>query len=305
MSTFSEDLKMSLVNTEFLYPVVELYGAIKGKGDFVIEGENRHLKITVSSMNSMKRVYKLSRELFGEWIAAYVKMERRLRIGRMGEILLNLEYVDKVLSGEGISIYEDSVPEVIKNDPVKFGVFLKGMFLTTGSISMKSSYHMEFFTDISENYADDLIKVFQTLAGVKANYLIKNNKIKLYIKSSQDIINVLELMQAHRTIEKLQETLRVRYLKGSVSRTINFISANAEKTAQSSSNQINDINYIKQTVGLNSLDEKSQIIARYRLENEEDSLKDMADALGMSKSTLYNKLKKISEIAQEIRKNKE
>jgi DNA-binding transcriptional regulator WhiA len=31
----------------------------------------------------------------------------------------------------------------------------------------------------------------------------------------------------------------------------------------------------------------------------------MADALGMSKSTLYNKLKKISEIAQEIRKNKE
>ena len=112
-------------------------------------------------------------------------------------------------------------------------------------------------------------------------------------------------MQAHRTIEKLQETLRVRYLKGSVSRTINFISANAEKTAQSSSNQINDINYLKQSVGLNSLDEKSQIIAQYRLENEEDSLKDMADALGMSKSTLYNKLKKISEVAQEIRKNKE
>jgi len=301
--TFSEEVKMSIVNTEFLYPEIELYGAIKGKGDFVIDGNKKYLKISVSSLSSMKRVYKLCKKLFGEWITAYVRVERRLRIGRTGEILLDLRYSEKIISNIGIDIFEDKVPEILKEDPIKLGVFLKGMFLTTGSVSLKSSYHLEFFLDISEKYANDLINTFKELLGVKANYIIKSNKIKLYIKASRDIVSLLEIMGANESVEKLMDIVKVRELKGNVTRTINFITANALKTAESSSKQIKEIEYIIKNIGLESLNEELRKIAEYRINNSDESLSEMAESLGYKKSTLYSKLKKISKIAQELKNN--
>ncbi|MDO7976106.1 DNA-binding protein WhiA [Oceanotoga teriensis] len=300
MATFSEEVKMSLVNTSFLYPEIELFGAIKGKGDFVLDGHKKFIKITVSSISSMKRVYKLCKQLFGEFISAYVKIERRLNLGRTREILLDLNFVDKVLSSQGINLYKDTLPKVLKEDPVKFGVFLKGMFLTTGSISLKSSYHMEFYLDISEEFVKDLIDNFKILLGVKSNYIHKNNKIKFYIKSSGDILNILEAMDAQESSKKLLDIMRIRGIKGNVSRTINFLSANASKTAESSSKQIDDINYICSTIGIDSLDDNLKKIALYRLENTEDSLKEMAEALNMKKSTLYSRIKKIKGISKQL-----
>lgn len=134
MMTFSEEVKMTITATEYLYPEIELYGAVKGKGDFVIDGKKKFLKITVTSINSMKRIYKLCKILFGDTISAYVRMEKRLNIGRTGEIVILLEIALKVFQKYNIDLFDDSLPSDIKNDPIKMGVFLKGMFLTTGSI---------------------------------------------------------------------------------------------------------------------------------------------------------------------------
>jgi DNA-binding protein WhiA len=301
MATFSEEVKMTLVSTKMEFPEVELYGAIKGKGDFVIDGYRKFIKITVNSLSSMKRIYKLSKLLFGEYISAYVKMERRLRLGRTGEILLDLSSVEKIVGREDIDIYSSTLPKKIKNDPFLFGVFLKGMFLTTGSVSFKSSYHLEFFLDISEEFADTIVDTFYNLLGIKSNYIIKNNKIKLYIKSSRDILNVLEVMDSHESVEKLNDIIKVRELKGNVTRTINFLTANALKTAESSSKQINDILLIQDRIGLDNLDKNLKIIAEHRLENEDQSLKEMAEDLNMKKSTLYSRIKKIKEIAKDLK----
>jgi hypothetical protein len=301
MTTFSEEVKMTLVSTKIEFPEVELYGAIKGKGDFVIDGYRKFIKITVNSLSSMKRIYKLSKLLFGEYISAYVKMERRLRLGRTGEILLDLPSVEKIVGRENIDVYSPTLPKKIKNDPFLFGVFLKGMFLTTGSVSFKSSYHLEFFLDISEEFADTIVDTFYNLLGIKSNYIVKNNKIKLYIKSSRDILNVLEVMDSHESVEKLNDIIKVRELKGNVTRTINFLTANALKTAESSSKQINDILFIQEKIGLDSLNKNLKRIAEHRLENEDQSLKEMAEYLNMKKSTLYSRIKKINEIAKDLK----
>jgi len=249
----------------------------------------------------MKRIYKLSKLLFGDYISAYVKMERRLKLGRTGEILLDLASVEKIVGREDIDIYSSKLPKKIKNDPFLFGVFLKGMFLTTGSVSFKSSYHLEFFLDISEEYADTIVETFYNLIGIKSNYIIKNNKVKLYIKSSRDILNALEVMDSHESVDKLNDIIKVRELKGNVTRTINFLTANALKTAESSSQQINDILFIEDKIGLENLNKNLKKIAEHRLENEDQSLKEMAEDLNMKKSTLYSRIKKIKEIANDLR----
>jgi hypothetical protein len=228
-------------------------------------------------------------------------MERRLRLGRTGEILLDLPSVEKIVGRENIDVYSPTLPKKIKKDPFLFGVFLKGMFLTTGSVSFKSSYHLEFFLDISEEFADTIVDTFYNLLGIKSNYIVKNNKIKLYIKSSRDILNVLEVMDSHESVEKLNDIIKVRELKGNVTRTINFLTANALKTAESSSKQINDILFIQEKIGLDSLNKNLKRIAEHRLENEDQSLKEMAEYLNMKKSTLYSRIKKINEIAKDLK----
>lgn len=302
MSVFSEEVKMELIMSKIEYPEVELYGFIKGKGSFVIEENNRYLKISISSMNTLKRLYKISKEIFGEWITTYIKNEKRLHIGRMGELIFNLMHAKMIFEEKGIDLFSDKVPEYISDDPYIFGIFLKGLFLSCGSVSITKNYHLEFYSDFSEEFAQIIIENLQNLIGIKANYITKNNKIKIYVKSSKDILNTLELLGAHKSVEKISNTIKVRELKSNVSRTFNFISANATKTAESASKQIEDIEIIAEKMGLENLPDDLREIALYRLDNESESLSEMAESLNISKSTLYYKMKKISKIASKIKR---
>ncbi|WGS64214.1 DNA-binding protein WhiA [Marinitoga aeolica] len=302
MSVFSEEVKLELVNSKIDYPEIELFGFIKGKGSFVIEEDNHFLKLSISSMNTLKRVYKLSKELFEEWITTYIKIEKRLKLGRMGELYFNLMHAKIIFEERNIDIFSDGVPNYIAKDPYLFGIFLRGLFLSCGSVSITKNYHFEIFSDFTELFAQMIIKNLQNLIGIKANYITKNNKIKIYIKSSKDILNVLELIGAHKSVEKISTIIKVRELKSNVSRTFNFISANATKTAESASKQIENITIILNNIGLDNLPDDLKQIALYRLENESDSLSEMAENLNISKSTLYYKMKKLEKIANDLKR---
>ncbi|MBM7559629.1 DNA-binding protein WhiA [Marinitoga litoralis] len=301
MSLFSEKVKLELVNAKIDYPEIELFGFIKGKGSFVINGDQYFLKLSVSSMNTLKRVYKISKELFEEWITTYIKVEKRLKLGRMGELYFNLMHAKIVFDDKKIDIFSDKLPLYISSDPYLFGIFFRGLFLSCGSVSITKNYHFEIFSDFTEDFAQMIIKILHNLIGIKANYINKNNKIKIYIKSSNDIMNVLELIGAHNSAEEISNIIKVRELKSNVSRTFNFITANASKTAESASKQIEDIELIIKNNLFEELPNDLKEIAMYRLENESDSLSEMAENLNLSKSTLYYKLKKIEKLAKEIR----
>ncbi|KLO22942.1 DNA-binding protein WhiA [Marinitoga sp. 1155] len=302
MSVFSENVKLELVNTKIDYPEIELFGFIKGKGSFVINGDQHFLKLSVSSMNTLKRVYKISKELFEEWITTYIKIEKRLKLGRMGELYFNLMHAKIVFEEKNIDIFSDDIPKYIYNDPYLFGIFMRGLFLSCGSVSITKNYHFEIFSDFTDFFAQKIIKNLHNLIGIKANYITKNNKIKIYIKSSRDILNVLELIGAHDSVEKISNIIKVRELKSNVSRTFNFISANATKTAESASKQIESINILLENGLFDELPDELKQIALYRLENESDSLSEMAESLNISKSSLYYKIKKLEKLANNIKR---
>ncbi|SHE27047.1 hypothetical protein SAMN02745164_00009 [Marinitoga hydrogenitolerans DSM 16785] len=302
MPNFSEDVKLELVNSKIDYPEVELFGFIKGKGSFVIDGDQHFLKLSIPSMTTLKRVYKLSKELFEEWITTYIKIEKRLKLGRMGELYFNLMHAKIVFKDKNIDIFSDNIPDYISSDPYLFGIFVRGLFLSCGSVSITKNYHFEIFSDFTEQFAQKIIKNLQNLIGIKANYITKNNKIKIYIKSSKDILNTLELIGAHNSVDKISNIIKVRELKSNVSRTFNFISANATKTAESASKQIAHIKILLDKGILENLPDELKEIALYRLDNESESLSEMAENLNMSKSTLYYKIKKLEKIANEIKR---
>jgi len=182
-----------------------------------------------------------------------------------------------------------------------FGSFLKGLLLSCGSISVKESYHLEFNLKTNNIFKEDLVRTFKSLLGVNARFFNRSKGSKVYIKSRDDILNILELLNAKEKVKELSELMDIRDLRSNVTRTINLISANSSKTAHSSIKQIKDIQIIQESIGLDSLPYDLKQIAAFRLENEDASLSNMAESLSMKKSTLYNKLKKISKIAESLK----
>ena len=84
--------------------------------------------------------------------------------------------------------------------------------------------------------------------------------------------------------------------------------ANVDKIIQTAFNQVKDINKIKNEFGnLDILDDKTRIIAEYRLKYPEASLQELSEIIGveteskLSKSGVYHRMKKITEIAERIK----
>ena len=300
MNTFSEEIKMSLANSEMLFPQYEFYGAFIGRGD-IIKSENKEVvKIKLTSINSLKRVYKIVKTFYTQEINVEPYKDKRLNLGNGGTIFLNKEIIEKPLKIVGLSLNKNKLPASLKNDPVIFGFFLKGLFLTCGSISIKEAYHLEFNFEASSSFFQEIVKTFNNLLGIKTRFIVRGEKAKLYLKSREDILNMIELMGAKESVTKLSQLMEIRNLRGDITRTLNFISANSTKIAESSLKQIRDIQIIKEKIGLESLPYDLKRIALYRLENQEASLSTIAEALNIKKPTLYNKFKKISKIAESL-----
>ena len=93
-------------------------------------------------------------------------------------------------------------------------------------------------------------------------------------------------------------------LRNKANRVTNCETANIEKTVVAASIQTQDIQYILQKRGLEYLPEELQEIAQLRLENPDLSLRELGELLKepISRSGVNHRLKRLSAIAQELRK---
>ena len=109
------------------------------------------------------------------------------------------------------------------------------------------------------------------------------------------IVDMLGIMGAHISLMNM-ENIRIRKdIRNNINRRVNCEAANLNKTVSAAVKQMNDINYIIETKGIGYLPDNLQELALARLENEEM----MTPPIG--KSGVNHRLRKISEIAEEMR----
>ena len=114
---------------------------------------------------------------------------------------------------------------------------------------------------------------------------------------------MLNIMMAHRALLNLENVRILKEVRNSINRQVNCETANLNRTVSGAVKQLEDINYIKDTVGLDSLSEGLMEIAVLRAENTGVSLKELGEMLSppVGKSGVNHRLRKISEIADELR----
>ena len=180
--------------------------------------------------------------------------------------------------------------------------FIRGAFLAAGSISdPEKFYHFEI-TCASMGKAKQLQGLMASF-GIDARIVLRKRYFVVYVKEGSQIVDLLNIMEAPVALMELENIRIVKEMRNTVNRKVNCETANINKTVSAAVKQMEDIRYICDTVGLESLPDNLKEMAKMRLERPEATLKELGEALEppVGKSGVNHRLRKLSLIAQDIR----
>lgn len=180
--------------------------------------------------------------------------------------------------------------------------FLKGAFMTSGSISdPNKGYHLEIVcnNDIRASFIKKLMQEF----GIEGRTVKRKRYRVVYVKDGAMIVDILNIMGAHISLMNMENVRILKDISNNVNRRVNCEAANLNKTVSAAVKQIQDINYIIETKGIKYLPENLRALAEARLEAEDATLKELGEMMDppLGKSGVNHRLRKISEIADELR----
>ena len=129
----------------------------------------------------------------------------------------------------------------------------------------------------------------------------------VYIKEGAQIVDFLNVIGAHMALMEFENVRIVKEVRNSVNRQVNCETANITKIVNTAARQIEDIKYIQCNMGFGTLSDGLREIAELRLEYPDSSLQELGKMLDnpISKSGVNHRLKKLSNIANELRQEKE
>ena len=184
--------------------------------------------------------------------------------------------------------------------------FIRGAFLASGSISdPEKGYHFEIVCP-DRGKAEQLQGIIRSF-HVEAKIVVRKKSYVVYVKEGAQIVDMLAVMEANVALMDLENIRILKEMRNTVNRKVNCEAANINKTVNAAVRQVEDIQLISRTVGFESLTDALAQVARLRLKYPDATLKELGMMLNpqVGKSGVNHRLRKLSEIADELRENKE
>lgn len=181
--------------------------------------------------------------------------------------------------------------------------FLRGAFLSVGSMSDPAKgYHLEFDC-VSESKAEQLQELMRDFE-IESKIIRRKKYYVVYLKEGAGIVELLNVCEAYISLMNLENTRILKEMRNSVNRRVNCETANIAKTVSAAARQVEDIEYIRKHYGFQNLPETLRQMAEIRLENPDVPLKELGELFDppLGKSGVNHRLRKLSELAEEIRK---
>ena len=263
-------------------------------------------KPTFFIVSETENVAEFFMELFAETFGAelYISSARRDRMsgrdklvllcpdGESARVLRELQ----ILDGNGEIV--DWIPDEYWEDEAARTAYIKGAFLGGGSCTLpsgnsKSGYHLEFvFSDrnVAESFCDLL----------DASSLWAKLTFVAYIKSKEMISDFLALVGADTALKKFVSVLEKREEAGRKNREANFLTGNVDKTVTASAKQVRAIQKLKETGAYEGLEDDLKALADLREKEPTKTLQQLADMLGVSKSCLNHRMRRLTELADQM-----
>lgn len=201
---------------------------------------------------------------------------------------------------------ENGIPERFSRSADLIREYFKGLFFSCGGIYVPSlsdddekrdGYHLEFRFDDSERA--DIIAEYLIKSGQNAKINERGALFLVYVKDKDEILNFLGALGLADSVMTLKRIIDERETSNSLNRAVICETANLDKTFTAASRQLLAIGLIEESVGLDSLSQILRDTARVRMEYPQASLNELADILGVTKSCLNHRLRKLTALADE------
>lgn len=251
--------------------------------------------------------------VFGERLSVSRAVKDRLR----GRSRLILEYRNDAAGVlEALGLYKrgkgfcKGVPKAFQKTEQLRRAYLSGAFLGGGSVTLpigdtKTGYHLEFAFPGGDGAEEEgeTAKEFCAMAE-KCDLLFKcvrrGNETVAYMKSKEAISDFFSVLGAENALKKFTEFCRRRELNNRLNRAANCSSSNADKTATAAVKQVLAIKKIAAAGEEKNLSAELKETVKFRVTHPELSLKEMAAQMGVSKSCLNHRIRKLLEIAENL-----
>lgn len=287
--------------------IAELSGYIRNNGHTTSSG----FQLTTENPLICERIEKQLETLY----EVKLKKERKDSLNFSKKDLLVLTINDKkdfILEDIGYQdkngCYLEKPPQYIVGANEEIRAYLKGVFLSSGSINdpKTSRYHMELL--IEESGEAVFVQKLLNLFDLNVKILTRDKGYMLYIKEADKISDYLKIIRANNAVLYFENQRIYRNKKNQANRLNNCEQANMDKVVSTATAQLDDIAIIEDNLGESLLDEKTREALEYRKKYPESSLKELSEIISLetgnpiTKSGLNHRFRKIKELANRFKK---
>ena len=315
MSTFTEEIKTEITQTPIddkccMLAVISAF--IRTSGSVISRGGQFGFEITTENESTAEFIVDILENSFGLHLT--VSGAKFDALGGRDKLTFECVGVEaqKFLSelcivkqdSDGVMLTFNIDDELIKKDCCK-SAFIKGAFLGGGSCTLpeecvysRTGYHFEivFSNKITANAFCELLCDFEILAKL----VTRKDSAVVYVKSKEVISDILNVISVYNCLDKLNKIVEQKDKTNNENRVNNCSVSNIDKTVTASVSQVRAIETIAGTIGLQSLDKLLFDVAEARLADKNASMCELAQRLGISKSCINHRMRKISEIAKSL-----
>jgi len=314
MKSFSVKTKEALTRDEVVRTQksccekAELTGLALACGTMnILGGGNIRFAMRTEQSGTARRMMRLVRSVYQATPAMRILEAKRLG-GRISyEIRVEKDEARKVLEECGVMSLERAIPRHCILKKCCRAAFLKGTFLACGVISNpETGFRMEFVLP-DETQGNTLQQFLSSFYGLKAGLVERKGQWVVYLRESDGILKLLSVLGAGAAILEIENARILREARNHANRAANCDTANIAKMLSAADRQLEAIERIEQTIGLEKLPDTLREIALERKRHAEVSLEELGALLEppVGKSGVYHRLKRLEAIAASLEERKE
>lgn len=314
--SFSSDVKGELsrhVSTARHCQIAEIAAIISMCGGISISRRDRYcLRIQTENLSVARKYFTLLKKAFNIDTEVSIRQNTYLKKTRTYLVLVKShEDTMRILTAAKLIDRDGEIRETLSlrdNLVIQRSccrrAFIRGAFLAAGSMTdPEKSYHFEIAC-ASREKAEQLREIINSF-DMDAKIVQRKKYHVVYLKEGSQIVDILGVMGAHVALMDLENVRILKEMRNSVNRKVNCETANIHKTVSAAVKQIEDIEYIRNRKGFESLPDNLAEMARLRLEHPDATLKELGGMLDppVGKSGVNHRLRKLCAIAEELRGN--
>lgn len=279
--------------------IAELASVIRFAGE--VDPEGSGIVIRTENVILAKKYYTLIKKTFDGKVFLNIRGQTGMgKIRQYSIVIRDKKLVSDIAEAVCYGNDESMEQYVLKRDCCQ-RAFIRGAFLVSGSMSNPGkSYHFEIVCRSLEQARRLCPQIcnFQ----IAAKIIQRKNRYIVYIKDSEGIVDILNVMEAHKSSMELENVRIIKNMRNSANRQYNCDAANINKMVQAAARQLEDIHLIQEKMGLENLPPALYEMAQIRLAHPEESLQELGSYLNppVGKSGVNHRLRKLSQIAADI-----